>query len=124
MGQDVKGGSSGKDRRAHARYDTSFEVDYGDGENFLFAYIQNISAMGIFIRTDDPLPIGTELELRFGKKSDAKLELAGRVAWVNPYRPGGPNLNPGMGVEFHALTKAQREQVVELVRTIAYLQDE
>jgi type IV pilus assembly protein PilZ len=79
--------------------------------------------MGIFIRTDEPLPVGTELNLRFGPDGK-ELELAGEVVWINPVRIGGDNINPGMGVRFLELTPDQREQVVDIVRTVAYLQDE
>ena len=45
--------------------------------------------------------------------------------WVNPYRPGSyDNINPGMGVQFVELTAQQREQIVNLVRTFAYLSDD
>jgi len=46
---------SGADRRVHQRFDTSIAVDYASGETFLFAYLTNISEMGIFIRTNEPL---------------------------------------------------------------------
>ena len=116
---------SGSDRREHQRFETSISVDYASGETFLFAYLQNISEMGIFIRTDRPQAVGTRLRLRF--QSDKlpgdsnTLVLEGEVTWVNPWRESGDNLNPGMGVRFMELTADTREQVVSLVRTVAYL---
>jgi type IV pilus assembly protein PilZ len=112
-----------KNRRQHERYPAAIQVDYWSGETFLFSYIQNISVMGIFIRSDDPLPVGTELKLRFGSDGDV-LEMHGEVVWINPVRPDGDNLNPGMGVRFHDLTPEMRERVVELVKTVAYLGDD
>jgi type IV pilus assembly protein PilZ len=110
------------ERRIHERYEAdSIAVDYASGETFLFAYLQNISEMGIFIRTDSPLTIGTELRLRFHVDDDDPLTLDGDVVWVNPYRESGDNLNPGMGVRFKNLTPERREQVVAIVRTVAYL---
>jgi type IV pilus assembly protein PilZ len=117
------GDDGGSDRREHARFDVSIEVDYQDGETFLFSYIQNISMMGIFVRSDAPLPIGTRMDLRFHHEGH-QLSLHGEVMWVNPYRTDGDNLNPGMGVRFVDLTAEDRERLVSLVRTIAYLQDE
>src|SRR5688572_26168917 len=96
--QDDSGASQGGlERRLHERFETSISVDYSSGDTFLFSYIQNISEMGIFIRSDEPLPIGTVLELRFAPDGQEPIELAGEVTWVNPYRPFGDNLNPGMG---------------------------
>jgi type IV pilus assembly protein PilZ len=116
--------SDGSERREHTRYETSVAVDYASGETFLFAYLKNISAMGIFIRTNEPLAIGTTLRLRFHVDEDDPLVLDGEVTWINPFRPNGENLNPGMGVRFTELTPDRREQVVALVRTVAYLRDD
>ena len=116
--------ADGSERREHTRYETSVAVDYASGETFLFAYLKNISAMGIFIRTNEPLAIGTSLRLRFHVDEDDPLVLDGEVTWINPFRPNGENLNPGMGVRFTELTRERREQVVALVRTVAYLRDD
>lgn len=115
--------TDGADRRVHERYDTELSVDWASGDNFLFSYITNISEMGIFVRSDDPAPVGTELRLRFGPVGEAILDLEGTVVWINPVKPSD-NLNPGMGVRFKDLTADQREQIVDLVRTIAYLQED
>ncbi len=56
---------SGADRRIHTRVTVDIEVDYKSADNFLFAYITDISAMGIFIRTNAPEPPGTKLNLSF-----------------------------------------------------------
>lgn len=111
----------GAERRIYERFDTTVKVDYASGETFLFAYLTNISEMGIFVRTESPLPIGSGLRLRFHINDEDSLEFDGEVMWVNPVRAVGDNLNPGMGVRFANLTAEQREQVVALVRTVAYL---
>src|SRR3954469_7538133 len=119
------GRRSGADRRVHTRVMVDIEVDYKSADNFLFAYITDISAMGIFIRTNAPEPPGTVINLRFTPPGGPQLNLEGRVMWVNPYRPGSyDNINPGMGLQFIELTAAQREQIVNLVRTFAYLSDD
>ncbi len=102
------------------------EVDYGNEENYLFAYIRDISATGIFVRTNSPEPPGTRLNLRFTPHgSPDPFELEGEVIWINPYRPGhSDNLHPGMGIRFIDLTDDDRERLVELIRTFAYLADD
>jgi type IV pilus assembly protein PilZ len=121
----VTGEDDWADRREHPRFSApDFTVDYYDGENFLFAYIDNISEMGIFIRSDDPLPVGTHLVLRFGPGNLARLELEGEVVWINAVHCDGSHINPGMGVRFLSLTPDQRETVVDMVRTVAYLQSD
>lgn len=118
-------GREGAERRSHERFATHLHVDVASGDAFLFAYVTNISEMGIFIRSDDPLPVGTELRLRIAPNDGGPpLELGGMVVWINPLRPTGDNPNPGMGVRFDALSAEQRERLVSLVRAIAYLQDD
>jgi type IV pilus assembly protein PilZ len=107
------------DRRSVTRHRVEeLSIDYNDGETFLFSYIDDISEMGIFIRSCDPFPIGTRLALRFG---DNALQLEGEVVWINQIRIGSDNRNPGMGVRFCDLDATKREAVVEMVRTVAYL---
>ncbi|MBO6936736.1 MAG: TIGR02266 family protein [Deltaproteobacteria bacterium] len=122
----VEDEASGEDRRIHERFETRIAVDvHSDrpsGDHFLFAYIENISEMGIFVRTDDPLPPGTEVTLRF-TASKSRIELDGCVMWINPVRDDGDNPNPGMGVRFESLSPEDREHVVELIRAVAYLND-
>jgi len=102
------------------------EVDYGNEENYLFAYIRDISATGIFVRTNSPEPPGTRLNLRFtAHESLAPFELEGEVIWINPFRPGhSDNLHPGMGIRFIGLTHEDRERLVAFIKTFAYLADE
>src|SRR5437773_10779552 len=78
---------SGSDRRQHERVLVDLEVDYQCKDTFLFAYITDISAMGIFVQTKSPEPAGTRLNLRFTVPGGQQLELEGEVIWVNPYRP-------------------------------------
>jgi uncharacterized protein (TIGR02266 family) len=114
------------DRRQWQRVLTHLEVDYGNRNNYLFAYIRDISGTGIFIRTHTPEPPGTRLNLRFTPKGGKlPFELEGEVIWVNPLRPGHPdNLDPGMGIRFVDCDNDERRRLVELVRTLALLSDD
>jgi type IV pilus assembly protein PilZ len=116
----------GSDRRIHERITTAdIEVDYRASDTFLFAYITDISAMGIFVRTETPEPKGTRLNLRFRVAGGELMEVEGEVIWINPPVPEDEEgRNPGMGVEFTNLSAAQREEMLRLVRTFAYLNDE
>ena len=109
------------DRRAWTRILVDLEVDYAHEDNYLFAYISDISATGIFIRTNTPEAPGTRLNLRFVPPgSEFSMELEGEVIWINSYRPGHrDNLHPGMGVRFIGLEREQRHLLAELVQTIA-----
>ena len=53
------------ERRAAPRVLVDLEVDYASEDNYLFAYITDISETGIFVRTTSPEQPGTRLNLRF-----------------------------------------------------------
>jgi type IV pilus assembly protein PilZ len=113
---------SSVDRRTHGRYEVTWSVDCETDDTFLYAYITNISEMGIFVKTERPLPVGTRLVLRFAPpRSKTSFVLRGIVQWINPVRPLAENLNPGMGIRFESLKPDEREKIVEAVRTIAYV---
>jgi type IV pilus assembly protein PilZ len=112
------------DRRSADRIDVTWSVDCETEETFLYANITNISEVGIFVRTDEPLEVGTRLTLKFAPPgSDDTLVLTGQVAWVNPIRMLASNPNPGMGIRFIDLTMESRERLIDAVRTIAYVRN-
>lgn len=113
----------GRERREHERVAMCLEVDYRCDDTFLFAYITDMSAMGIFIQTTAPKPPSTLLNLRFRTQQGARLDVDGRVIWINQPHGSG-SINPGMGVQFVDLSPAEREQIMGLVRTFAYLSDD
>jgi type IV pilus assembly protein PilZ len=115
----------GADRRIHERVPVDIEVDYRASDTFLFAYITDISAMGIFVRTETPEPHGARLNLRFRVGGGELMEVEGEVIWINPpLTEDTEGRNPGMGVQFRDLSAAQREEMLRLVKTFAYLNDE
>jgi type IV pilus assembly protein PilZ len=114
---------AGRERREHERVAMCLEVDYRCDDTFLFAYITDMSAMGIFIQTTTPKPAGTLLNLRFRTPDGSRMDVDGRVIWVNQPH-GADSINPGMGVQFVDLTPAQRDLIQGLVRTFAYLSDD
>ena len=111
------------ERRVFDRYDVEWAVDCVASDTFLYASITNISEMGIFVRTTEPLKLNTRTRLTFAPPGAESFVLEGSVAWVNCVRPNGDNPNPGMGVRFVNLQPDQRERLVEVIRTIAYLRE-
>lgn len=112
------------ERRTSARFEVDeWSVDCVAEDTFLYASITNISEMGIFVRTTDPLRIGTKLTLSFAPPGYEPFKLIGVVAWVNKLRESGDNPNPGMGIRFVDLKLPERERLVEVIRTIAYVRE-
>ncbi len=123
------------DRRSSERIEVAWPVDCETDDTFLYASIANISELGIFVRSDAPLAVGTYLRLRFTPRGPGfgaggmagvgePFALLGRVQWVNELRPFGDNLNPGMGIAFVGLAPDDRERLVSTIRTIAYLRSD
>lgn len=79
-------------------------------DQFIQEYVTNISRSGAFIRTDHPLEIGTEVNLRFTVIMDdiETIEGLGKVVRVeaNP---------PGMGVVFLELSKYSAQLIEKLL---------
>jgi uncharacterized protein (TIGR02266 family) len=79
-------------------------------DQFIQEYVTNISRTGAFIRTDSPLEIGTEVNLRFTVIMDdiETIEGLGKVVRVetNP---------PGMGVVFLELSSYSAQLIEKLL---------
>ena len=74
-------------------------------QQFIERYGVDVSRGGIFIRTREPLPVGTRLKLDFQLVDAAPLfQGDGTVVWIREYDPGKAGVTPGMGVRFDRLT--------------------
>ena len=78
-------------RKVHYKFETM--------EQFRSEFAQDLSIGGMFIKTDAPESIGTVIFLEFDLKDGSKIMKGyGKVVRVN--KPGTPEMDPGMGVEF------------------------
>lgn len=103
-----------KDKRGNTRVALDLEIDYSDLESFCQDYIRNISKGGLFIETRKPLPLGTQLKLKFRLPgSDRPIETDGVVQWVIDSSSG--DSKPGMGVQFGSLSDADMDMIDRLV---------
>lgn len=114
------------EQRSSERVDATWAVDCETEDTFLFASITNVSQMGIFVRTDQPLQVGTVVKLSFAPErsegmADPAFTMLGRVQWINRVSAFGDNINPGMGIMFVDMGRDDRERLVAAIRTIAYL---
>jgi uncharacterized protein (TIGR02266 family) len=99
--------------RRHTRIPLALEVTYRNAGAFLVAYTTNLSKGGVFIETDEQLPVGSELVLRFGIPGETPVELVAKVARVSAIAEGGQG--PGMGLRFEQLDVAHGDFVDRLV---------
>ena len=87
-------------------------------DQFIERYSVDVSNGGIFIRTKDPLAVGTQLRFEF-QLSDASPLISGdgTVVWTREFDPARVGVAPGMGVRFDKL--ASESQAV-LDRILAH----
>ncbi|MEW5739336.1 MAG: PilZ domain-containing protein [Myxococcota bacterium] len=100
------------DRRQEARRTINHEFTSVD--QFIHEYVTNISRSGVFIKSDDPLPIGTLVNLRFTVILEEleTIEGIGEVVRVVPAGTGEPQ---GMGVVFTQLTQVSKELIERIL---------
>src|SRR5947208_9341379 len=75
-------------------------------EQFIERYAADVSVGGIFIRTREPLAIGTQLRLEL-QLQDGMALLAGEgtVIWIREADPARPTVPPGMAVRFDKVSE-------------------
>jgi len=74
-------------------------------QQFIERYGVDVSRGGIFIRTREPLPVGTRLKLDFQLVDAAPLfQGDGTVVWIREHDASRAGVTPGMGVRFDRLT--------------------
>lgn len=100
------------DRRGEVRREINRE--FSSVDEFITEYVSNISRSGVFVRSDDPLPVGTRVSLKFTVIAQEleSIEGVGEVVRVVPPDSGAP---PGMGVVFKELTSVSRELIERIL---------
>src|SRR5205814_9473841 len=74
-------------------------------DQFIARYGTDVSPGGIFIRTREPLGVGTSLRFEFSlADGQALLVGQGTVVWVREHDQARSGVVPGMGVRFDKLT--------------------
>lgn len=74
-------------------------------DEFIARYGADVSPGGIFIRTKQPVEVGTTLQFDFSLADGAPLLVGtGTVAWVRESDPARANNIPGMGLRFDKLS--------------------
>lgn len=110
-----------EDKRSDARVPVELELRlaYGSMDDFIECYSLNVSRGGIFVRTRDPIPPGTEVLLDVALESgDHVIRGRGVVRWTTPpSAPGEPHRDPGMGIKFTELSRDSRALVDLVVAT-------
>ena len=100
--------TEGDARRREERVTINKEFESFDA--FVHEYVINISRSGAFVRCQDPLPVGTEVNLKFTVIMDEveHIEGIGKVVRVD-------NDRPGMGVVFTTLSEYSQKLISRML---------
>jgi uncharacterized protein (TIGR02266 family) len=101
------------ERRRSARTPIVVRIEYSTVDALFSDFTRNINEGGVFIESDAPAPLDSEVHLRFQLPGTREaLRVSGRVAWIDAEQNGKPR---GMGIEFDNLSDADRARIDELV---------
>lgn len=100
------------ERRSEAR--RSVNKEFASVDEFIAEYVTNLSRSGVFIKSDEPLPVGTRVNLKFTVIMDELETIEGVGEVVRAVHPGeGPTA--GMGVVFIELSSVSRQLVEKIL---------
>ena len=110
--------NTGDERRRHRRVPVRVVIDYETADAFFTDYALNLSLGGIFIRTDDLLPIGTRLRIHFSiPEHERFIDGWGKVARVQQAEE--PDQPAGIGIALEKLDDSASAVIDELVGELA-----
>lgn len=98
-------------KRRHERL--LINEEFSSIDDFIAEYVSDISRGGVFIRSKQPLPVGTKVNLKFSVILDDFHTVEGEGEVVRVVDDGE---NIGMGVVFTELTEGSRAIIEELVK--------
>lgn len=99
------------ERRVEIRRTINHE--FSSVDEFIDEYVMNISRSGVFIRSEDPLPIGTKVNLKFTVIMEELETIEGIGQVVRMVR--GPGTSTGMGVVFIEMSQISRELIERIL---------
>ena len=110
---------NGDNRSAHSRKPIELKVEYKRLNTFFADYTRNISNGVTFIKTRNPLDIGTAFVFHLHVPTLEKpLELSGRVKWIIAEGEEKAGEEPGMGIEFVYEDDGSRGRVAQTVEDL------
>ena len=109
----------GIERRASPRADIVVRVNYQNVDSLFSEFARNINDGGIFVETDTPQPIGTNVELEFKLPgADRPIQVVGNVVRAVTADQVEPDGIAGMAIEFENLDSDDRQQINEIIKKL------
>ncbi|HEY8039546.1 MAG TPA: TIGR02266 family protein [Polyangiaceae bacterium] len=94
------------ERRVHPRVHTAVAVGMTSRSNFYTGLTENFSESGLFVATDEALPVGSRVDLTVDLGDGLPpLSIKGEVRWIRRVVPGG------VGVRFEDVGPLERQRI-------------
>ena len=103
-------------RRRARRVGVTVRIDYATVDEMFSEFTRDINEGGLFIETEDPLALGTTVDLQFLLPgSSDPIKAAAEIVRLSDGSDGEP---VGMAVEFDSLPADARKRINELIRSM------
>jgi uncharacterized protein (TIGR02266 family) len=108
------------EQRIHPRVEIQIEVNYKNLDLFYKNTVMNISQGGMFIKTDSPLPLGSEIDLEFTLPGQEKTITArGLVVWQHQLTQSTiSSQEPGMGIRLKEISQQNLALIRDFVEQV------
>lgn len=104
------------ERRRSVRAPVTVRVEYATVDALFSEFARDINEGGLFIETEEPLPLETPIHLQFRLPGSAEpVRARGRVVWTSPPETQG---RTGMGVEFDGLAPEDLRRIDALIQRL------
>jgi type IV pilus assembly protein PilZ len=108
-----------KDQRAHPRHAVDLTVDCSTQDAFVSNRVTNLSRGGVFVRSDDPLPVGTEVALTLTLSgTGTTIRACGRVIWNYDVEKASSRMVRGMGIKLLDMGTDDRRKLLEYIGSL------
>lgn len=105
------------DKAATGAGPVRIEIMFKEFSSFIKVYMPNIVNGGLFIRTDNPLPIDSAVLLRMRLPEETEsMEVNGRVVWSFIKGSKKALLPRGMGVQFVNMLPEHADKIKNIVQ--------
>ena len=111
--------------RQYRRVPTFLEIYYHDEEKVYRGYVDDLSEGGLFIKSEKPLPIGSNLDIVFTLPDKSSfIETKGEVVrTVEKLIQYNTDVVKGMGIRFSNITQEMRDAIADYVWTLGHLEE-
>lgn len=96
-------------------FETNVHIEFEKFSGFISEYSVNISEGGMFIKSDNPAPVGTILSFEFKLKDNFTLiQGLGEVSWIRE-KARSPEDPAGMGVKFREVSTQSKQLISSMI---------